>query len=649
MPCILKELPIVPHRIRAETLTDLYRLASERFGDRPAFARRNPDASYAPISFRGLYDTGLNLATALIERGVQAREHVGLLSDNRLEWIMSDYGILLAGAVDVPRGSDVTADEIAYIMGHADVRVVFLENAAVWKKFETCKDRLPQVQFVVVMDPAAQLPADVLRLDDLIQQGAALRKQGDRRAEARANAVKPEQLFTLIYTSGTTGIPKGVQLTHANMCSQVRNLPFSLKQTDRALSILPVWHSYERVFEMVAIGHGCCTHYTSIRTIADDLKSVQPTMMASAPRLWESLYEKIISRVKHGSRIKRTLFHAAYRSARAVQRAKYFFRHQTLDMQNRNIAQSLSLAIFHAGNFLLNIIPYRVLDVLVLSKLRHVVGGNFRGTISGGGALPPHVDEFFNFIGIPVLEGYGMTETSPVLAVRTWDNLVIGTVGAVYPETEIRIVDLNTGETLYPNSRKPKMGRGLLGEIHAHGPQIMQGYYKNAETTRTVLRDGWMNTGDIGMMTFNDCLKILGRSKDTIVLLSGENVEPLPIENKLCESAYILQCVVVGQDKKHIGALIVPHVETFQKTGYAVGSIADIEASAPAREKLQEEIRRLISGEQGFKPFERISAWQLLPKPFDLGDELTTTYKLKRHVITEKYRALIESLYPAHG
>ncbi|MEO8204772.1 MAG: AMP-binding protein [Chthoniobacterales bacterium] len=636
----------MPHRIRAETLTELYRLASESFGDRPAFARRNPDGSYAPISFRGLYETGLNLATALIARGVQARDHIGLLSDNRLEWIITDYGIQLAGAANVPRGSDVTGGEIVYILGHADVHVVFLENAAMWRKFEACKAGLPDVRLVIVMDPAADLPADVLRLSDLIQEGVELRSQGDRRAEARATEVKPEHLFTLIYTSGTTGTPKGVQLSHANMCSQVRNLPFSLEKTDRALSILPIWHSYERVFAMVAIGHGCCTYYSSIRTIADDLKSVQPTMMASAPRLWESLYEKIIGRVKHGSPLKRTLFNTAYRSARAVQRAKYFFRGQTLDMHGRNIAQSFALALVHGGNFLLHIIPYRVLDPLVLSKLRHVVGGNFRGTISGGGALPPHVDEFFNFIGIPVLEGYGMTETSPVLAVRSWDNLVIGTVGQLYPETAIRIVDLNTGEILYPNSKKPKMGRGLQGEIHAHGPQIMQGYYKNEETTRAVLRDGWMNTGDIGMVTFNDCLKILGRSKDTIVLLSGENVEPLPIENKLCESAYILQCVVVGQDKKHLGVLIVPHLETFQKTGLTAGSVADIEASDAAKEILHDEIRRLISTEQGFKSFERIAAWRLLPKSFDVGDELTATYKLKRHVITEKYGAMIEGIYP---
>ncbi|MEO6845749.1 MAG: long-chain fatty acid--CoA ligase [Chthoniobacterales bacterium] len=631
--------------LSVKTLAELYRCAADHYGERPAFARRNPDGSYSPITFRGLYETGLNLATALIERGLEAREHVGILSDNRLEWIMADCGVLLAGAANVPRASDITEDEIVYIMQHADVRTLFIENLAVFKKFEACQARIPSVKNIILMDMAVTPPAGIWHLEELIQQGARLRLAGDRRAEARADAVQPEDLFTLIYTSGTTGIPKGVQLSHANMCSQVRNLPLDLRETDKALSILPIWHSYERIFAMVAIGHGCCTYYTSIRTLADDLKSVQPTLMASAPRLWESLYEKIISRVKQGSIISRSLFHVAYKSARAVHRAKYFFRGQTLDQTRRTLRESLTLAVFHLLNFLLYFIPYRILDALVLAKLRQVVGGNFRGTISGGGALPPHVDEFFNFIGIPVLEGYGLTESSPVLAVRTWKNLVIGTVGPLYPETEIRIVDLDSGEILYPNKKKRGNGRGLRGEIHAKGPQVMRGYYKNETSTNAVLKDGWLKTGDIGMMTFNDCLKILGRSKDTIVLLSGENVEPLPIENKLCESDYILQCMVIGQDEKHLGALLVPHIETFKKNGYNIGSIADLEENPEAMRVLQSEIRRLVSAQQGFKPFERIAVWRNLPKPFDLGDELTATYKLKRHVITEKYGSLIKAVY----
>jgi long-chain acyl-CoA synthetase len=255
------------------------------------------------------------------------------------------------------------------------------------------------------------------------------------------------------------------------------------------------------------------------------------------------------------------------------------------------------------------------------------------------------VDEFYNFIGIPVLEGYGMTETAPVLAVRTWDELVIGTVGPFYPETEIRVVDLNTGEILYPNKKRRGNGAGLRGEIHARGPQIMKGYYKNPEATEKVLRDGWMNTGDIGMVTFNGCLKILGRSKETIVLLSGENVEPVPIEGRLVESPLIEQCMVVGQDQKSLGVLIVPSIEGFRNAGVTAADAAELYASARARELVDAEIRELISSHTGFKAFERITVWRFLPKGFSLGDELTNTFKLKRHVINDRYEGLIKEMF----
>ena len=287
-----------------------------------------------------------------------------------------------------------------------------------------------------------------------------------------------------------------------------------------------------------------------------------------------------------------------------------------------------------------------LLDGIVLKKLRAIVGGEFRGTISGGGALQPHVDEFFNFIGIPVLEGYGMTETSPVLAVRTWDNLVIGTVGEPYPHTEIRIVDLQSGEILYPDSRRSGSGRGLRGEIHVKGPQVMRGYYKDPEGTARVLRDGWMNTGDIGMVTFNGCVKILGRSKDTIVLLNGENIEPVPIEARLVESSFVDQCMVVGQDQKALAALIVPSFEHFRKAGFSESTAAELDANPEAHRLIDEDIRRLINHSNGFKSFERITTWRFVPKTFEVGDEMTNTFKLKRHVISERYAHLISEMFP---
>ncbi|MEX1117529.1 MAG: AMP-binding protein, partial [Terrimicrobiaceae bacterium] len=301
----------------------------------------------------------------------------------------------------------------------------------------------------------------------------------------------------------------------------------------------------------------------------------------------------------------------------------------------------------HFAAWVLHILPYKILDPIVLAKLRAAVGcSNFRGTISGGGALQPHVDEFFNSIGIPVLEGYGLTETSPVLAVRTWENLVIGTVGPVYPETAVRIIDLQTGEILYPNRSRRHHGRGLRGEIHVSGPQIMRGYYKDPETTARVLKEGWLNTGDIGMVTFNHCLKILGRSKDTIVLSNGENIEPVPIESRLVASPLIDHCMVTGQDQKQLGVLIVPSMDGFRAAGVSAANLVELQESQKARELLDGEIRRIVGAHTGFKSFERISCFRMVPKPFELGDEITNTLKLRRHIITDKYADLIVAMHP---
>ncbi|GAB4165353.1 MAG: long-chain fatty acid--CoA ligase [Terrimicrobiaceae bacterium] len=641
----------MPDRIHCENLARLYQSAAGRFGGLPAFATRHSGGDYEAVSFAQLYEKGLDLATALIHLGLQAREHVGLIADNRLEWILCDYGVLLAGAADVPRGTDVTEAEIVYILGHSDARFVIVENDSCLAKVWRARARLGGIEHIIVMAPKAPLPvphrreAKVHSLDELLNRGRQLRSAGDRQAEERIAGVRPDDLFTIIYTSGTTGTPKGVPLTHANMASQIRNLPFSLYQGERALSILPVWHSYERVFEMVAISMGVGTYYTSIRTIGEDLKKVRPHVMASAPRLWENLYLKLLGRIQSGPAIRRGLFSMACSASLAVTRARRFFAGQELDTTGRGVVENIRLGIRRAIALIFLSVPARLLDKVVLSKVRQAAGfSDFRGTISGGGALQPHVDEFFNAIGIPVLEGYGLTETSPVLAVRTWDHLVIGTVGPMYPETEVRIVDLNTGDILFPSNRRGR-GRGLRGEIHVKGPQVMGGYYKDPEATGRVLKDGWFNTGDIGMVTFNDCLKILGRSKDTIVLLNGENVEPVPIEAKLASSPLIDQCMVTGQDAKALGALIVPAMDGLKAAGCRVAYMVDAAGDARVKELIEAEIRRLVGPHTGFKPYERIVDFRLLPKPFEVGHELTNTLKLKRHVINDAYTALIAEIH----
>lgn len=620
-------------------------MAAEEYEDLPAFATRMKSGVFKPISYRDLYDYGLYLGTALIELGVKARDHVAMISDNRVEWNIVDYGVLLAGAADVPRGTDVTNQEIEYILNHSDSEIVFVENRRLLDRVISLMPKMESVRHLVLMDMKASPPDGTLSLSGLVERGRSLREAGDRQIEERMDGIESSDLFTVIYTSGTTGTPKGVMLTHANMASQVRNLPFPLNRDDRLLSILPVWHSYERIFHMIAISNGCCTYFTSLRSLADDLKTVKPTIMASAPRLWENLYLRIMKNVRESHWIRRALFHSAYFCSRMVKGSAFFLQGKRIDLNGRNAIQSLGLGIVHLLRALLFSPPYVALNAVVLEKLRLVVGGRFRGTVSGGGALQPHVDEFFNYIGVPVLEGYGLTETAPVIAVRTFPKLVIGTVGPLYNETEVRVVDLNTNEVLYPNSRNRSEGRGLKGEIHVKGPQVMKGYYKNVENTERALKEGWFNTGDIGIYTHDDCLKIVGRSKDTIVLLNGENIEPIPIEAKVCESPLVDQCMVVGQDQKQLAALIVPSLEGFGDQGIEAESVAELAVAEGVLDRVSVEVRRMISKENGFKAFERIHDVALLPKAFEVGEEMTNTFKIKRHVVNEAYGDVINGLF----
>lgn len=624
--------------VQAKNIADLYRKAAQAYGDSPAFLTRNQEKVFEGLSFNEVYEHGLNLATGLMELGVEQRQHIALLADNRKEWIMADAGIQIAGAADVPRGTDVTEGDIKHIIPHSGASVVFVEHQAMLDTLKKHLSDLPNVKHIIMMDQDTKPGGDILHMYDLIEKGKKLRAAGDKRAEEMIDKIQPDDLFTLIYTSGTTGAPKGVMLTHSNMISQTLHLTMPLEQGDKSISILPIWHVFERVFEMFSLDRGMQVYYTNARNLKEDLAIVKPEFMASAPRLWESIYLGIEKKVSSGPAVPRGLFKAAYFCAAMVKQSWRFVTGKQLDMVGRNPIISFIVGFFHLWRISFFLFPFLLLDLIVLSKIRAATGGRLKGSISGGGALPLHVDQFFNNIGIPVLEGYGMTETSPVIAVRTFDKLVIGSVGPVYGGTELRLVDMATGNIIYPG---PK-GRGKKGEIHVKGPQVMKGYYKNPEATDKVMKDGWMNTGDLGVITFNNTLKLVGRSKETVVLLGGENVEPVPIENKMLQSAMIEHCMVTGQDKKYLTALIVPNPDALAEYGDTHAAIA---GNKDAQKMMQAEVKALISAQSGFKSFERVVDCRLLPKPFEVGDELTNIFKLKRHVITEKYEDLIASMY----
>ncbi|TGL65748.1 AMP-dependent synthetase/ligase [Leptospira sarikeiensis] len=627
-----------------KTLADLFQSSKNKYGNLPAFLTKNQSGEFDPVSYSEIYEFGLQLGTALIELEFPQKGHAAVLADNRLEWIITDYAVIMAGGADVPRGTDVTDSDLNHILPHSGATIVFAENDTVLKKLYQNPNSIQNIHTIILMDKNAKGTGKELKFWDLVQRGKELRDNGNRSIEDRISKIKEEDLFTLIYTAGTTGRPKGVPLTHKNIMSQINRIPIRLQAGERILSILPVWHSFERMFEMVCIYFGAGTYYSSVRTLKEDLKRVKPTFMASAPRLWESVYQGIYATVSKSSIVKQKLFHAALFFSSNIQSAKRWLSFRELDMTGRNFIYSFLVGIFKSIQYILNIIPAALLDLIVLNKIRQATGGKLKGTVSGGGALPSHVDKFFNAIGIQVLEGYGLTETSPVISVRILDQAVIGTVGPLYKETSLRIVDPNTSKILWTTEEGGPKAYSVKGEIHVKGDQVMSGYYHDDENTRKVMQGDWFNTGDLGMMTFNNCLKIVGRTKETIVLLGGENVEPVPIENILSQSEFILQCMVVGQDQKYLSALIVPNPEFFPEYKPGIGfSSAEEEARCAA--KIQGVIRNSISATNGFKSFERVVDFRLLPKPFETGDELTAKLSVKRHVVTDKYSGLISDIY----
>jgi long-chain acyl-CoA synthetase len=637
-------------------LPELFQQSAEKFGNRPAFVSKDESKTYKPTTYKELYELGLNLAEALVDLGVQARENVALLADNRLEWIITDYGILMAGAADVPRGTDITDSEIVYILNHCEAKVIFIENDKMLEKFQKNKSQFEHAKTVVVMDKKSTATG-VLKLYDLLEKGKELRAKGSRKAEERIKNIKSDDLFTIIYTSGTTGMPKGVMLMHSNMLHQTTEILSSMiviSAEERMLSILPVWHVFERVFEYLAIAAGCSTFYTNVRDLRDDMKKAKPTFMASAPRLWESIYSGIYTRIsdpKQTPAIRRGLFKLAYFFSKHFHASLRFLKGNEVDYTGRNPIVSLTRGVVNFVILLLTAPLNALLDLIVLSKIREATGGALKASVSGGGALQKHVDAFFNDIGINVLEGYGMTETSPVISVRTFKQLVQGSVGAITPKTEIQIRD-DHGKVLTHMDSNQKLIGGKLGQrgvIHVRGPQVMKGYYKNPETTAKVIKDNWMDTGDIGMFNFKKTLTITGRAKDTVVLLGGENVEPVPIENKLSESPYIFQVMVVGQDQKNLGAIVVPDFEKLgewtKENGITETDQVKLIENPKVVDFYKKEIKALNNTKTGFKSFEQVTPFFLITKQFEVGDELTNLHKMKRHLITEKYKAKITALY----
>ncbi|MBN1519356.1 MAG: long-chain fatty acid--CoA ligase [Spirochaetales bacterium] len=605
--------------------------------------------TFKPTTYRDMANEVATFAAGLLELGVKRGDKVGLISDNRKEWLITDLAILGLGGADVPRGCDATEQEIAYILSFSSCALTVVENDKQLQKILARRKDLPELKDAILYDAvgddlAAQAASAGIRLHtyaDVYARGVQRRAAQPGEYEAEAAKGLRSDLATLIYTSGTTGEPKGVMLSHGNFLHQCVILPkiIAIGRGEVWLSVLPVWHSFERLVQYAIIAVGATIAYSKPvgAIMLADFQAIRPHWMASVPRIWESVKDGVYKNIRQHGGIKLAMFSFFVGIGETWALLRNMLLGRLPDFGGRSRLFDLLIPIVP----LILIAPLRGLgEILVFKKIKTKLGGRFRAGISGGGAMPASVDVFFDTIGVQILEGYGLTETAPVVALRPQRKPVMGTVGPAIQGTEFRVVD-EAGHDL---------GRCKKGQVWVRGPQVMLGYYKKPELTAKVMKDGgWLDTGDIGMLTRKGYLKLTGRAKDTIVLRGGENVEPLPIEQRINDSMYIKQSVVLGQDKRYLAALIVPDQDAVMAWAKENAvPIVDYETllSEPAvRELFDYEVSQAINTKNGFKVFERIFTFDLLPQPFEVGKELSAKQEIKRHAINDIYKHRIDKLF----
>jgi long-chain acyl-CoA synthetase len=633
----------------------LFRLRSQDCEDITVQASKDSTGTFKYYTFKEFYEQVILFALALKELGIKRGDHVALISDNRREWLITDVALLSLGAADVPRGCDSMGTEIRYIISYAECTYGFFENTRQLQKVLDNIQEVPLFKTAILFDgysedialTAKEKGITLYSFQQLMEKGKTIGLEHRSEIESEMDKTKGDEVATLIFTSGTTGVPKGVMLTHRNYMAQLEvvHTVLHVKKGDMWLSVLPVWHSFERVVQYIAITLKSGIAYSKpiASVMLPDMAAIRPQWMCGVPRLWESLAQGVYRSMKKAGGIKYTLFNFFVTVGK-----KYIVAKEYVTGRIPRFSQRVRLFDFIAG-----IIPflflwplYQLGNVLIYKKIKEKLGGRLECGISGGGALQPDTDLFYRGIGVRLLEGYGITEAGPVLSVRNSKKPRPGCVGVVYPCSEIKIVQEEQG-TILNNQPLPA---GKKGMILARGDQIMKGYYKQPELTASVIdKDGWLNTGDIGMLTLDNEIKITGRAKDTIVLLGGENIEPLGIESALTSSSYIETAVLMGQDKKYLGALIVPVKDMLQsfakETGLTYTSYEELLESAEIANLIRSEIDNQVSSKTGFRTCELVSKFVLLPESFTVGKELSGKQELMRHKIAQMYKEEIGTLF----
>ncbi|HHT79872.1 MAG TPA: long-chain fatty acid--CoA ligase [Spirochaetales bacterium] len=607
---------------------------------------------FQSVPYSQLYSDINALAASLSHRGLKRGENVGLISDNRSEWLLSDLAIQTLGGVDVPRGRDAMPYEICFILEITEANFCFVENAVQLRKVLNLKEKLPALKHLVVMDKEFTRESlenttvadgvEVLLIQDLLNEGKSLLNDASvaRSIEVERQKGKADDTATIIFTSGTTGEPKGVVLSHTNFAYQLEALPRVipvLEPGQKWLSVLPVWHSFERILQYFIISQASTIAYSKPvgSILLADLALVNPHWMGSVPRIWEAVKSGVFNSMKTKSPVAKALFTFFVSVAKLYNHNRDLLVGEVATFKKRSRFLDILLSFLPT---LLLFPLYKLGDRLVYSKVQQKLGKNFIAGVSGGGSMSESVDLFFSSIGIKLLDGYGLTETAPVVAVRYLKHSIKRTVTPLVG-TEVRILD-EQGRDVPP---------GKKGIVMVRGPQVMKGYYKRPELTRAVLSDdGWLNTGDLGIWTHRGEFALAGRAKDTIVLSGGENLEPVPIEAKICESEFVESAVVLGQDKKYLGALVVlnrKNVEEYltrEQIPYLVDKLSSMKE---VKELVEASINEIISAKHGFKSYENISRIIIVPKSFEVGVELSAKQELKRFEINRLYEQEIRQLF----
>jgi long-chain acyl-CoA synthetase len=627
-----------------QALHEIWPMVAERYGD--TVALHDPHGSpTATLTYRQLAEAIRTFASGLQALGVENRAHVALFADNSHRWFIADQGIMTAGGMNAVRSATADKDELIYIAEHSESTVLIVESVALLKRLRDRLDALPISLVILLSDeePPSGDRLKILNFGQLMALGAE--------HPYRQVTVQPDDLATLIYTSGTTGQPKGVMLSHRNLLHQINTLESVVQPApgDKVMSILPSWHSFERTAEYFLFSRGCTQTYTNIRHLKTDLKTAKPQYMVGVPRLWESIYEGAQKSFREQPPSKqRLIFFFFGVSQRYVEN---LWRWQDMKIDEPAISLPRRLG---SGLAALALWPLHQLGKkLVYGKVREATGGQVKQLISGGGSLARHIDFFFEVIGVPLLVGYGLTETAPVLSARRpWHNLR-GAAGQPIPFTEIKIVD--------PETRQ-ELPQGAQGLVLARGPQIMAGYYRNPEATQKAIDpEGWFDTGDLGWISRDGNVVLTGRAKDTIVLTNGENIEPQPIEDACIRSKYIDQIMLVGQDQRSLGALIVPNLDALQAwaaTQSLFIAVPGDDAPAPpdctaitldderVQKLFRDELAREVRDRPGYRPDDRVGPFRLILEPFSMENGLLTqTLKVRRPVVTERYRDMIDAMF----